>query len=402
MKTKLTAFRLMCIHLPVAGALAWPALVHAQASVTLYGIIDEGINYQSNAGGKALVNLSSGVLSGSRWGLKGREDLGGGLAAVFVLENGFDVNSGALGQGGRMFGRQAFVGLASARYGSLTLGRQYDSVVTSLGEFAVGDQWGGYITAHPGDLDNFNNTVRTNNAIRYASVDYGGFSFSGLYAPGGVAGSISGNQVWSVGANLVRGPLRMGAAYLNARTPNAGFFSNSSASSVTPATVSLSSPVTTGFVSAHSYGVAAAALAYSFGRATAGLTYSNVRYAGLGDLSSGADPHGYRGTAVFNDVEANLAYRLTPALVIGAAYNYTHGGAVSSAGGDKPAATYQQVSAGADYFLSKRTDVYAVALYQKASGVDSRDAPAVAAVNNLTPSSTNHAAVLRLGLRHKF
>lgn len=393
MKTKILA--LACVA-------ALPAIAQAQGSVTLYGIIDEGFNYQSNAGGKALYNLSSGVIQGSRWGLKGREDLGGGNAAVFVLENGFDVNSGALGQGGRMFGRQAFVGLSSQRYGMVTLGRQYDSVVTSLGEFAVGDQWGGYITAHPGDLDNFNNTVRANNAVKYTSVGYGGFSFSGMYALGGLAGTLTGNQVWSFGANFARGPIRLGAAYLNARTPNAGFFSNSSASAITPASVALSSPVTTGFISAHSYSVAAVAGSYNFGSATLGLTYSNIRYAGLGDLSTGANPHGYAGTAVFNNVEVNASYQLTPALLLGAAYDYTNGGSVSSSTGEKPSATYHQVSAGADYFLSKRTDLYVIGLYQKASGVDSRDVTAVAAVNNLSPSSSDHAAVVRLGIRHKF
>lgn len=383
-------------------AAALPAMAHAQGSVTLYGVIDEGVNYQSNAGGKALYNLSSGVIQGSRWGLKGREDLGGGLAAIFVLENGFDINTGALGQGGRMFGRQAYVGLSSNRYGTLMLGRQYDPLVTSLGEFAVGDQWGGYITAHPGDLDNFNNTVRTNNAIKYTSANLGGFSFSGMYAPGGVAGSVTANQVWSVGADYVSGPIRLGAAYLNARTPNAGFFSNSSSTTITPATVALSSPVTTGFISAHSYSVAAAAGAYTFGRATVGVTYSSIRYAGLGDLSSGANPHGYSGTAVFDNVEANASYQLTPALLLGAAYDYTNGGSVSTSNGEKPAATYHQLSAGADYFLSKRTDLYVIAVYQKASGVDSRDVTAVAAVNLLTPSSNNHAAAVRVGIRHKF
>ncbi|SOE99626.1 porin [Burkholderia sp. OK233] len=109
-----------------------PTMSHAQGSVTLYGVIDEGVNYQSNAAGNRLFNLSSGVIQGSRWGLRGAEDLGGGTRAIFVLENGFDVNTGALGQGSRMFGRQAYVGLSSDTYGTLMAGRQYDSVVTSL------------------------------------------------------------------------------------------------------------------------------------------------------------------------------------------------------------------------------------------------------------------------------
>ena len=386
----------------IAALTLMSSLSHAQSSVTLYGIIDEGFNYQSNAGGHALYNLSSGVIQGSRWGFKGSEDLGGGVRAVFALENGFDINSGALGQGGRMFGRQAYVGLSSDRYGTLMLGRQYDSVVTSIGLFAVGDQWGGYITAHPGDLDNFNNTVRTNNAIKYVSNTYGGASFSGMYSLGGQAGDLTGNQVWSLGANYARVPLSLAAAYLSARTPNAGFFGNSSAAAVTPASVSITSPVTTGFTSARNYSVAAAAGSYAIGLATVGLTYSNTRFSGLGDLSAGANPNGYSGTAVFNNVEVNAQYQLTPAFLVGAAYDYTNGGSVASKNGEKPDATYHQVSVGADYFLSKRTDVYFIGVYQKASGIDSRDVSAVASLSNLTPSNNNHVAVARLGIRHKF
>ena len=121
--------------------------------MTLYGIIDEGLLFNNNAGGKHLYSMASGVMQGSRFGLRGTEDLGGGLKAIFTLENGFDVNSGKLGQGGLMFGRQAYVGLSS-QYGTVTLGRQYDSVVDFVGPLEAGDQWGGYIAAHPGDLDN--------------------------------------------------------------------------------------------------------------------------------------------------------------------------------------------------------------------------------------------------------
>ncbi len=73
--------------------------------------------------------MSSGNLQGSRWGLRGTEDLGGGLKAIFVLENGFNVFNGTLGQGGDELGRQAYVGLPTTQFGTVTLGRQYDSVV---------------------------------------------------------------------------------------------------------------------------------------------------------------------------------------------------------------------------------------------------------------------------------
>ena len=83
----------------------------AQSSVTLYGVIDQGINYTNNSGGNSLVEMASGHVQGSRFGLRGSEDLGGGTKAIFQLENGFSADTGRLGQGGRMFGRQAYVGL---------------------------------------------------------------------------------------------------------------------------------------------------------------------------------------------------------------------------------------------------------------------------------------------------
>src|ERR1700676_4646564 len=99
----------------------------AQSSVTLYGIIDTGVEYVShaNANGDRVIRMPG--ITGeypSRWGLRGREDLGGGYAAQFVLESGFNVRAGDLGQGGRLFGRQAWPGL-NGPYGTLMFGRQY-------------------------------------------------------------------------------------------------------------------------------------------------------------------------------------------------------------------------------------------------------------------------------------
>src|SRR6202000_920733 len=124
---------------------------HAQSSVTLYGLLDAGLAYKSNdaVGKGATWRASSNAMSGSRFGLRGTEDLGGGLKAIFTLEGGFDVNNGKLGQGGLMFGRQAYVGLWS-QFGTVTLGRQYDSVVDYVGPLEAGDQWGGYIAAQRG------------------------------------------------------------------------------------------------------------------------------------------------------------------------------------------------------------------------------------------------------------
>ncbi|WP_080569705.1 porin [Cupriavidus necator] len=75
-------------------------------------------------GGSRLSLPVSGGLSGSRRGLRGFEDLGGGLGGLFVLESGFGLDSGTLTLGGRFFGRLAYVGMVSG-WGQITFGRQY-------------------------------------------------------------------------------------------------------------------------------------------------------------------------------------------------------------------------------------------------------------------------------------
>ncbi|WP_211460655.1 porin, partial [Collimonas silvisoli] len=77
----------------------------AQSSVALYGRIDTGIRYSTNqnVAGDKLLELTSGASSGSRWGVKGSEDFGGGLKAIFTLENGFEPDTGKAAQGGRLF-----------------------------------------------------------------------------------------------------------------------------------------------------------------------------------------------------------------------------------------------------------------------------------------------------------
>ena len=387
--------------LALAALGAFAGVAHAQSSVTLYGIIDEGFNINTNSGGKHLYNLSSGVMQGSRFGLRGAEDLGGGLKAVFVLENGFDVNTGALGQGGLMFGRQAYVGLSSAQFGTVTLGRQYDSVVDYVGPFEAGDQWGGYLAAHPQDLDNFNNAYRTNNTVKFTSVNYAGLTFGGTYSFGGQAGNFTGNQIWSLGAGYNNGPLALGVGYLNARTPNAfgGLFNNGPSSS--PLTTT-STPVYGGFASANTYQVIGAGGAYTFGAATFGATYSNISFRNLG--TTGPTRYQTGSNVFFNNFELNFKYQFTPALLAGFAFDFTDGQSVTLANGaSQSGAKYYQYSLGTDYFLSKRTDVYLIGVYQHASGTDSTGHSAVAALNGpIVPSSNGNVLQARIGIRHKF
>ncbi|SAL79699.1 porin [Caballeronia peredens] len=382
--------------LALAALGVFAGAAHAQSSVTLYGIIDAGFVYSNNSGGEKLYSMNSGNLQGSRWGLRGTEDLGGGLKAIFVLENGFNVFNGRLGQGGAEFGRQAYVGLSS-QFGTVTLGRQYDSVVDYTGAFEVGSQWASYFGAHPGDLDNMNNSNRVNNAIKYTSANYAGFTFGGLYSLGGNAGQFNRNQIWSLGVGYSQGPLQLGAGYLNVKDPNYSFFGNTPSSSTTSSNMG-GSRVYSGYASAKTQQVISAGGAYTFGAATVGATYSNTQFKDLGsEPGTGLTPvGGYTGgTGKFHNAEINFKYQLTPALLLGVAYDYTKGYGLGDA-------KYHQAMLGADYFLSKRTDVYIDGVYQHASGTDSTNRSAVANINGLSPSSTTNQVAAIVGIRHKF
>lgn len=147
-----------------ATGLATASLAHAQSSVTLYGIVDSGIESVNNVqatGRITRVPTNTGMLP-SRVGMRGKEDLGGGLAATFTLEMGIGVDTGVSGQGGRLFGRQSFVGL-SGDWGAVTLGRQWTMAFWSTVE---SDILGPSIYGL-GTLDSYLPNARADNSIAY-------------------------------------------------------------------------------------------------------------------------------------------------------------------------------------------------------------------------------------------
>jgi predicted porin len=157
------------------------ASAFAQSSVTLYGLIDTGIEYVShaNSAGDHVIRMPS--ISGelpSRWGIRGAEDLGGGWKAIFTLENGFNTRGGDIGQGGRLFGRQAWVGLEGS-WGALTFGRQYNMLFWAL---ADADLLGPDIHGI-GALDNYLPNARSDNSIVYKGT-YKGVTLGASYSFG--------------------------------------------------------------------------------------------------------------------------------------------------------------------------------------------------------------------------
>jgi predicted porin len=381
-------------------------VAHAQSSVTLYGLIDESVQYvhntQNSAGKNSnLVGMVAGNLQGDRFGLKGTEDLGGGLKAIFQLENGFDVNSGKLGQGGRLFGRQAYVGLTGDQWGTVTLGRQYDPVV-DLVQPLTGDNYFGSTFATPGDVDNNDNSSRTNSAVKYTSPVWSGFQFEGMYAFGGVAGSTGAGQTWSGAATYATGPFSVAAGYFRADNGNtlASRFTTSGTPPVaTPGWNGSTSDgtfdgqVNSFYASARSIGIAQVAAQYVTGPFTVNLRYSNAQYKPDG-LS------GFGSTEKYNVGGVYLGYQVTPAMLVGVGYIYTKGTGDTSA-------TYNQVSLGGDYNLSKRTDLYLVGAWQHASGEQRTSSTTVGAAGASIGSygfnsASNEQAMVSLGIRHKF
>jgi predicted porin len=364
----------------------------AQSSVTLYGLIDTSLMYTNNQKGGTNYQMSSGVESGSRWGLKGSEDLGGGLKAIFTLENGFSGTTGTLGQNGRMFGRAAWVGLGTP-YGTVTLGRQNEPSADFVGPLVAANQWAGGIGAHPGDTDNLYVNSRISNSVKFLSQDYGGLRAGALFSFGGTAGNFSNNRIWSLAAGYNRGPLALGVSYIDTSRPNTALWDGTAgAAAISPN----NTPIFSGYTSARTQRVTSVAGNYTFGAARLGLVYSNSRFEDLGSGAASAPIARYKGaTAVFDNAEINFNYQFTPTLLMGVAYEYTR----THGAGD---AHYNQVNLGADYFLSKRTDVYLTTAWQRASGIDSTGKAAVAALWPVAASSNSHQIAAALGLRHKF
>lgn len=372
------------LALAVMGAFTAPAF--AQNSVTLYGVIDIGIDYINNAGGHAAWKMQDGILQGSRWGLKGSEDLGGGTKAIFQLENGFHPTTGGLGQGQREFGRQAYVGLTNDSFGTLTLGRQYDPVVDMAQATTFNGQWGA-LFSHPGDIDNTDNGFRVNNAVKYVSPRFAGVQGELFYAFGGVAGQFGAQSTIGAGLSYSGGPLYIGAGYFLAKNPG-GINAANAGSATVGNDANFGSGGIWNFVGTPSnmQSISGGAT-YQFGPAQIGANVSDVRF---NDALAGGQ------TTRFDSYELWGNYSLTPAATLGGGYTYTTGKV--DATGVKP--KYGQFNLVADYHLSKRTDVYAMGVWNHSmkAGVN---ADIYAGLLG-GASSTSNQVVGRVGIRHKF
>ncbi|MFM0500741.1 porin [Paraburkholderia caffeinilytica] len=377
-KTMKTTPKLM-----VAAVLAsLSAVGHAQSSVNLYGLIDEGATYVSNEAGHRFVGLIGGENFGDRWGLRGTEDFGNGYQAIFDLEADFNVNTGGTVEaiGPALFGRGAYVGIASP-YGTVTMGRQYDFAwdYMTLGYFSPA----GYALAtggHIGDVDRQGGD-RLNNSIKYTSPWYNGLQVGAMYSFGGVPGSLSTDSAYSAGIRYDGGNLQLAAIYTSVNNPS--FFDPYGQLGVSTflgqATTSKGQDAyPDGNFGVNRQSSAEFGASYKFGKLTVAGNITETTFKGYGQSQT---------VSIY---EGGAMYLFTPQLQGIAAYEYERTNNVH----------WNQPTIGAYYFLSKRTSFYAAASYQVASG------PVVAQQGQdfywFTPSSNHDQSSVRIAMIHKF
>jgi GBP family porin len=310
------------------------------------------------------------------------------MKAIFTLESGFSMGNGTSLQSqsgkdtGTQFGRQAFAGISTAQFGTVTLGRQYDSVVDYLAPMTANGSWGGTYFAHPFDNDNTQNSFRVNNSVKYQSANYSGLTFGGLYGFSNQAGGFGNNRVYSGGAQYANGPFKIAAAYLQLQNPN-GNTSGAMTDDGAASTV-LANAVKASVETQRTYGVGAN---YAIGPVTVGGAWTQSRFK-FAVVDS---------TAVFNNYEVNARYSLTPALALGAAYTYTDAKGIAMATDGNGKMRAHQFGLQTDYALSKRTDIYAEGVVQ----LTNHGTP-VQVYGTHDSAAHGNQVVVTTGIRHRF
>ena len=395
--------------LSVAGASCIASPAFAQSSVTLYGIVDTGLVYANNqgslgstSGGHSVTKLASGIWAGDRFGLKGTEDLGGGTKAIFQLESGFNLDNGAQQYTNAEFGRQAYVGITNARYGTFTAGRQYSSYYALLSPYSPTTWLTGYFGAHPGDIDSLDTDFRENNSLVYTSPTIYGLTMSGSYSVGGVAGTFNAGSTWSVALQYINGPFGIAAGLqrINNSTPGGGAWGTDSTTNSGGQTAV--SALTNGYQTAAAQQRVAVTGGYAFTPALdISVSYSNVQY--IPGINSK-----FTDEAVFNTFGTVLHYRAATAIDLAAGYSYTR---ATKANSIDSAAQYHQFNLSEAYNLSKRTTLYALQAFQVAHGKTLGTSGAgniIDATATLgdgfqsTPSSSARQFAAGLGIVHRF
>lgn len=378
------------------AVLASSGAAMAQSSVTLYGLVDAAVgSFKTNVAGTGLQagtiqsqrqnKVETDGLNGNRWGLRISEDLGGGMSAIANLESGFKIDDGSSAQGGLLFGRRAYVGLASG-FGTVTLGRNS----SSYNDVAADHTTMGFSIFDPSNLNNGSTLLqasgaamtpvqsaanllsrrttwigygeRINNSVKYVSPNFSGFSGSVTYGFGEDKGAnnASNDASETVSANLkyANGPLLV----------SGGYQSEGLALTATGAKPALQNALLN--------------VAYDFGVAKVAAGFNRAKYKDIavGNFAAGT-------------VDAQKEWNLSVAVPLGA--TTLSAGYAQSKGDTLGKSTGFGIQA--LYALSKRTTLYAGGLSTKA--YDKLAANVLATTTNSNIARTETYAV---GVRHTF
>ncbi|HHX4055932.1 MAG: porin [Burkholderia contaminans] len=360
----------------------------AQSSVTLYGLVDTAIRYQTNAGpdGKDLIGMTVGPETHSRWGLRGSEDLGGGLSAIFRLENGFELGDGKLHVANTLFSRQAYVGLSNGRYGTLTFGNQYAPLYDTMGDvfdpMTVGDYW-----QDSWAYNGIGNYLTVPNSVKYAFT-YNGFSVDAIYGFGNHAGAMGLDSTYGVELTYAQGPASINTGFqqtsvssVNGSATNGAkvnFLHVSGAYQVTPSVRLLAG--------------------WLHGQDKTGTTDVNMQQAGAPALSGGSP------NRIDDTFYVGANWQATAPLLITVAGYYGHARNAERLDGTLGSGINYSATVLAEYALSKHTEVYGTVDFSRGNGAFAADYPG--ATNRLTGKvdqigRTNNVGAA-VGLRQMF
>lgn len=364
--------------LALASCLCTSAAFSQTDSLTLYGNIDQYLNYMRSSSGATLKTLNDGALLRSRIGLRGQEDLGGGLALKFQLESGLSSDTGASADTRRFFDRQAWVG-----------------VMTPVGEFRLGRQntalfyRGDYIDSSSRNLGSVINNVGTpsryDNDLAWLSPRWAGVMVEAHYAPGENPSSSSGSQaLYQLAVDYLHGPYRVGYAGIRGKAPDQALvdttihYDNLYANYDHGRGRLYLAIVRTNNITSNANGLTAGSL-----------------LGGTGDLVAGNSLDAQRD---FNLYQVSADYRLTPQLRVGALW----GTIVDTSDSGRGA---KGASVGAYFDLTKRTMFYGLAQQMKNDGNAGFRPSGSAGVNpNFTGDDVNGRTLkgVQLGVLHRF
>lgn len=288
------------------AVLAAASAAQAQSNVTLYGLVDlwvGSLKTETLGVGDSVTRLDSGGFNSSRFGLQGSEDLGGGLKAVFKLEQGFRADTGVQSAAGTAFGRQSYLGLEGG-FGGVYFGKVWTAMDDVVGAsnpvfdsaFAPQSQIGVLYNTYAGN---------PGNSIKYVSPDFGGITFGATHSLDEVAGVSA--DITDFSLSYAGGPLAVNFAY---QVQNG-----------TPDDIKLTHLGAT----------------YDFGFVKAIAAYGNTK----------------EGAARARDITIGADIPLSPALTLSAGYLTTD---FNAAAGNGESSGF---GISAKYSLSKRTFVYA-------------------------------------------